>query len=77
MSSGAAMMVPAGPRATRKRKAGSITSGYLVKRKERKRSELETKPWIGYCDSQFGLPLSLTSSTLGGQLLFAASAKAS
>ena len=28
----AAMMVPGGPRATCKRKAGSITSGYLVKR---------------------------------------------
>jgi len=60
-----AMMVPEGPRATRKRKAGSITSGYLEK--EGKRSELDLYvPWLGYCDSRFGLPLSLTSSRLGG-----------
>ena len=46
---------------------------------EGERSELAlrvtTKPWLGYCDSRFGLPLSLTSSTLRAQLPFAASLK--
>ena len=33
---------------------------------------LTSKPWLVYCDSQFGLPLSLTSSGFTGQLPFAA-----
>ena len=34
-----------------------------------------TKPWLRYCDSRFGLPLSLTSSTLRVQLPFTVSLK--
>jgi len=69
-------LVPAGPRAMGKRKAGSITSsylGYLVKQGKSWTSWCFTsKPCLVCCDSQFGLPLSLTSSMLRVQLLFAA-----
>ena len=68
------ILVPVGPCATGKCKAGSITSGYLVKRGKIWTSRCFTsKPWLVCCDSRFGLPLSLTSSTLRAQLPFAAS----
>ena len=58
---------PGCPRATRKRKAGS---GCLHgKHTEWARLLCVTiKPWLGYCDSRFGLPLSLSSSKLRAQL---------
>jgi len=77
-----AMMVPGGPRAMRKRKAGSITSGYLANvvgvgaspcRVSWASLCLTNKPWLVYCDSRFGLPLSLNLSAFTGQLPFAAS----
>ena len=73
MSSGdEAFLVPAGPRATGKRIAGSITSGYLDGGKMSK-LRVTSKLWLLYCVSRFGLPPSLSSSTLGGQLPLAAS----
>ena len=53
------LLVPAGPRATGKRKAGSITSGYLVKRGKTcclVSWRVTSKSWLVCCDSRFGLP---------------------
>ena len=53
------LLVPVGPHAVRKRKAGSITSRYLVKLGVSWMSRCVTgKPWLVHCDSRFGLPLS-------------------
>ena len=75
-------LVPKGPHATHKHKAGSITSDYLANVMGPKLASpcrvswvslrLTSKPWLVYCDSRFGLPLSLTSSGFTGQLSFAA-----
>ena len=65
------ILVPASPRTMRKCKAGLITSSYLVKSWTPQR--VTSKPLLVCCDSRFGLPLSLTSSTLRAQLPFAAS----
>ena len=78
MSSGdEAFLVPAGPRATDKRIAGSITSGYLdgerTELRQVSKLRVTSKPWLLYCVSRFGLPPSLSSSTPGAQLALAAS----